>query len=68
MMPQTWMLAAEGEVILGPSLTPFAEGLGALFAIYYNFNIAYQQEAACTLEFIQRYVKSSINYSALHIY
>ncbi|KTF85088.1 hypothetical protein cypCar_00035120 [Cyprinus carpio] len=28
-------------------------GLAAMFAIYYIFNLQYQDEAACTLEFIQ---------------
>ena len=32
----------------------FSMGLAAVFAIYYIFNFQYQEEAACTLEFIQR--------------
>lgn len=34
--------------------TTFVSGLAVLFASYYNFNLQYQDEAACTLEFIQR--------------
>lgn len=49
-----WMITLEGRVI-SEGITPnFATGLAALFAIYYLFNLQYQDEAACTLEFIQR--------------
>ncbi|KAL2083090.1 hypothetical protein ACEWY4_020863 [Coilia grayii] len=49
-----WMITLEGHVI-SESITPtFATGLAAVFAIYYIFNLQYQHEAACTLEFIQR--------------
>ncbi|KTF81589.1 hypothetical protein cypCar_00044672 [Cyprinus carpio] len=49
-----WMITFEGRVI-SEGITPtFATGLAAMFAIYYIFNLQYQDEAACTLEFIQR--------------
>ncbi len=35
--------------------TTFLTGLAAVFAIYYMLNLQYQEEAACTLEFIQRW-------------
>ncbi|XP_067312741.1 uncharacterized protein [Pseudorasbora parva] len=54
MTPSRWMMSVEREVVLGPCSEAFVEGLAALFAIYYNLNLAYQGEAACTLEFIQR--------------
>nr|XP_020479768.1 uncharacterized protein LOC109974095 [Monopterus albus] len=44
-----------GLILLTDGITPsFATGLAAVFAIYYIFNLQYQDEAACTLEFIQR--------------
>ena len=48
-----WMMSIEGQVVLS-SHPNFAAGLAALFASYYNFNLEYQEEALCTLEFIQR--------------
>ncbi|KAK2836784.1 hypothetical protein Q7C36_014653 [Tachysurus vachellii] len=54
MTPSKWMLSVEREVVLGPFSEAFVEGLAALFATYYNLNLAYQDDAACTLEFIQR--------------
>lgn len=54
MTPSKWMLLAEKEVVLGPCSEAIVEGPAALFATYYNLNLAYQNEAACTLEFIQR--------------
>ncbi|KAK5932188.1 hypothetical protein CgunFtcFv8_003913 [Champsocephalus gunnari] len=49
-----WMITLEGRVI-SEGITPtFLTGLAAVFAIYYIFNLQYQEEAACTLEFIQR--------------
>ncbi|KAF3855515.1 hypothetical protein F7725_016238 [Dissostichus mawsoni] len=48
------MITLEGRVI-SEGITPtFLTGLVAVFAIYYIFNLQYQEEAACTLEFIQR--------------
>lgn len=32
----------------------FLTGLAALFSTFYTFNLQYQEEAACTVEFIQR--------------
>ncbi|KAF4097207.1 hypothetical protein G5714_021215 [Onychostoma macrolepis] len=58
MTPSKWMLSVEREVVLGPCSEAFVEGLAALFATYYNLKLAYQDEAACTLEFIQRYVRA----------
>uniref|UniRef100_A0A3B1JNM8 Uncharacterized protein n=1 Tax=Astyanax mexicanus TaxID=7994 RepID=A0A3B1JNM8_ASTMX len=48
-----WMMSIEGQVVLS-SQPNFAAGLAALFASFYNFNLEYQKEASCTLEFIQR--------------
>ncbi len=49
-----WMIMLEGRVI-SEGITPtFLTGLAAVFAIYYMLNLQYQEEAACTLEFIQR--------------
>ncbi|MEQ2264012.1 hypothetical protein XENORESO_017321, partial [Xenotaenia resolanae] len=49
-----WRIALEGRVI-SEGITPtVATGLAAVFAIYYILNLQYQDEAACTLEFIQR--------------
>ncbi|XP_060752965.1 uncharacterized protein LOC132863901 isoform X2 [Tachysurus vachellii] len=55
MTPSKWMLSVEREVVLGPFSEAFVEGLAALFATYYNLNLAYQDDAACTLEFIQSF-------------
>ena len=49
-----WMITFEGRVISEGVTPTFATGLAAVFAIYYIFNLQYQDEAACTLEFIQR--------------
>ncbi|KAL7852862.1 hypothetical protein SRHO_G00186470 [Serrasalmus rhombeus] len=54
MNPETWMLSVEGEIVLGSNSDTFVEGLAALFATYYTFNLEYQEGAASTLEFIQR--------------
>ncbi len=48
-----WMLSIEGQVVVPPQPN-FVSGVAALFSAYYNFNLVYQEEAACTLEFIQR--------------
>lgn len=49
-----WMVTLGGRVI-SEGITPsFLTGLATVFAIYYIFNLQYQEEAACTLEFIQR--------------
>ncbi|KAA8578049.1 hypothetical protein FQN60_005308, partial [Etheostoma spectabile] len=44
----------EGRVISEGISPTFATEFAAVFAIYYIFNLQYQEEAACTLEFIQR--------------
>uniref|UniRef100_A0A672HZP7 Uncharacterized protein n=1 Tax=Salarias fasciatus TaxID=181472 RepID=A0A672HZP7_SALFA len=48
-----WMRSIDHEVLCEGS--SFVLGLAVLFATYYNFNLHYQHDAACTLEFIQRY-------------
>ncbi|XP_067217734.1 uncharacterized protein [Chanodichthys erythropterus] len=52
---QRWMLSLEGQVVCEGAQPSFITGLAALFASFYNFNLQYQEEAACTLEFVQRY-------------
>ncbi|XP_076588085.1 uncharacterized protein LOC143321284 isoform X1 [Chaetodon auriga] len=47
------MLSIEGQVVVPPHPN-FVAGLAALFSSYYNFNLVYQEQSACTLEFIQR--------------
>ncbi|KAI9524910.1 hypothetical protein NQZ68_014445 [Dissostichus eleginoides] len=55
-----WMITLEGRVI-SEGITPtFLTGLAAVFAIYYIFNLQYQEEAACTVEFIQSGADSHI--------
>ncbi|KAI4817334.1 hypothetical protein KUCAC02_010741 [Chaenocephalus aceratus] len=49
-----WMITLEGRVISEVITPTFLTGLVAVFAIYYIFNLQYQEEAAGTLEFIQR--------------
>ncbi|XP_034554468.1 uncharacterized protein LOC117823392 [Notolabrus celidotus] len=49
-----WMISIEGHVICEGRQQSFISGLAALFATYYVFNLQYQEEAAKTLEFIQR--------------
>lgn len=51
---QRWMLSLEGQVVCEGAHPTFITGLAALFASFYNFNLQYQEEAACTLEFVQR--------------
>ena len=53
-----WMLAIEKKVVITTHAS-FSAGLAALFAVYYTFNLEYQEEASCVLEFIQRYISSS---------
>ncbi|KAF4101576.1 uncharacterized protein LOC131524703 [Onychostoma macrolepis] len=48
-----WMISLEGRIICGVQPT-FLTGLAALFSLYYIFNLQYQEEAASTLEFLQR--------------
>ncbi|KAK7123040.1 hypothetical protein R3I94_019979 [Phoxinus phoxinus] len=47
-----WMLSIEGQVVMYPHPN-FMAGFAALLATY-NFNLVYQHEASCTLEFVQR--------------
>ncbi|KAL0152014.1 hypothetical protein M9458_052680 [Cirrhinus mrigala] len=47
------LILIEGQVVVNPHPN-FVAGLAALFASYYIFNLVYQHEACCTLEFIQR--------------
>lgn len=51
---QRWMLSMEGQVVCEGAQLNFVSGLAALFASFYNFNLQYQEEAACSLEFVQR--------------
>ncbi|KAL7874351.1 hypothetical protein SRHO_G00053210 [Serrasalmus rhombeus] len=56
---ELWMVILEGHIICEGIQPTFLTGLGAVFSTFYNFNLQYQEEAACTLEFIQRPNKSS---------
>ncbi|KAK0147739.1 hypothetical protein N1851_012559 [Merluccius polli] len=49
-----WMISPEGHVQCEGIQPTFMTGLAALFSLYYIFNLQYQEDAACTLEFIQR--------------
>ncbi|RXN05325.1 hypothetical protein ROHU_033470 [Labeo rohita] len=52
---EKWMLSIEGRVVLQLSdVSDFTSALAVLFGSYYVFNIEYPEEAATTLEFIQR--------------
>ncbi|TRY82752.1 hypothetical protein DNTS_020632 [Danionella cerebrum] len=46
-----WMLSMEGHVVCEGAQPNFVSGLAALFSTFYNFNLQYQEVAACTLEF-----------------
>ena len=48
-----WMLSMEGKVVVSPH-PGFVAGVAALLTAYYAFNLAFQEGASCTLEFIQR--------------
>ncbi|KAJ8014573.1 hypothetical protein DPEC_G00041650 [Dallia pectoralis] len=50
----SWMISLEGHVICEGIQPTFLSGLATVFAMYYIFNLQYQDEASCTLEFIQR--------------
>uniref|UniRef100_A0A672J7H0 Uncharacterized protein n=1 Tax=Salarias fasciatus TaxID=181472 RepID=A0A672J7H0_SALFA len=51
-----WMLSIEGKVVLQLSdHSDFTSALSVLFGSYYVFNIEYPEEAATSLEFIQRF-------------
>ncbi|XDV22738.1 hypothetical protein PO909_027581 [Leuciscus waleckii] len=49
-----WMISLEGRIICEGVQPTFLSGLAALFSLYYIFNLQYQEEAASTLEFLQR--------------
>ncbi|KAG7454044.1 hypothetical protein MATL_G00263970 [Megalops atlanticus] len=49
-----WMVSTEGRIICEGVQPTFITGLAAVFATFYIINIQYQDEAAQTLEFIQR--------------
>ena len=57
MTAERWMLSIEDKVVCQPqsSSATFVSGLAAVLASFYNFNLQYQEEAACTLELFQRY-------------
>ena len=52
-----WMISIEGHVVCEGVQPTFESGVAALFSVFYNFNLKYQDGASGTLEFIQRYVK-----------
>uniref|UniRef100_UPI003AAB2257 uncharacterized protein n=1 Tax=Centroberyx gerrardi TaxID=166262 RepID=UPI003AAB2257 len=56
--PKKRMLALEGKVVIEPSHLQMnlTSALAVLFGSFYVFNIEYQEEAATTLEFIQRFL------------
>ncbi|XP_067283842.1 uncharacterized protein [Pseudorasbora parva] len=58
LVPKKWMLALEGKVVMESSdhQLDFTSALAVLFGSFYVFNIEYQEEAASTLEFIQRFL------------
>lgn len=49
-----WMISIESQVICEGAQKSFITGLAAVFATFYVFNLQYQEEAARTLEFVQR--------------
>ncbi|KAK2916625.1 hypothetical protein Q8A67_000999 [Cirrhinus molitorella] len=49
-----WMISLEGRVICECVQSSFLTALATLFAVYYVFNLQYQEETCCTLEFLQR--------------
>ncbi len=44
----------KGRIICKGVQPDFLSGLAALFSLYYIFNSQYQEETACTLEFLQK--------------
>ena len=53
-----WKLSTESKVVIEmEAKDSLTEALALLFALHYNLNLQYQNEAALTLEFIQRLVK-----------
>ncbi|XP_078101230.1 uncharacterized protein LOC144513914 [Sander vitreus] len=51
---QRWMLSTEGQIVCEGIQSNFVTGLASFFSCFYIFNLQYQEETACTLEFIQR--------------
>ncbi|KAK7896164.1 hypothetical protein WMY93_021489 [Mugilogobius chulae] len=49
-----WKVSLEGTIISEGNPANLRTGLATVFSTFYNFNLQYQEEAACTLEFIQR--------------
>ncbi|MEQ2177670.1 hypothetical protein GOODEAATRI_005962 [Goodea atripinnis] len=49
------MISIESHVICQSIQPTFQSGLAAFFAVFYVFNLQYQDEASQTLEFIQRW-------------
>ncbi|TRZ03623.1 hypothetical protein DNTS_035755, partial [Danionella cerebrum] len=45
-----WMLSMESHVVCEGAQPNFVSGLAALFSTFYNFNLQYQEVAACTIE------------------
>ncbi len=43
-----WMISLEGRVICECVESSFLTALATLFAVYYVFNLQYQEEASCT--------------------
>ena len=60
MKPTAWMLSIEQKVVVGPHHS-FSNGIAAIFASYYCFNLQYPEEGSSTLEFIQRYFNFQMN-------
>ncbi|XP_058641269.1 uncharacterized protein LOC131546011 [Onychostoma macrolepis] len=52
---QHWMISLEEHIICEGIQTAFLSGFAADFSTYNNFNLQYQAEVTCTLEFIQRW-------------
>uniref|UniRef100_A0A673AGA4 Si:ch211-111e20.1 n=1 Tax=Sphaeramia orbicularis TaxID=375764 RepID=A0A673AGA4_9TELE len=50
----SWRISTESRVVCEGLQPTFITGLAAVFATYYVFNLQYQEEAARTLEFVQR--------------
>ncbi|KAJ4946751.1 hypothetical protein JOQ06_008797 [Pogonophryne albipinna] len=57
MNPKAWMLCIDQVVVMGPH-DHFVQGVAALFASYYAFNLHYPEHGSSTLEFIQRNVNT----------
>ncbi|KAJ4949670.1 hypothetical protein JOQ06_021179 [Pogonophryne albipinna] len=57
MNPKAWMLCIDQVLVMGPH-DHFVQGIAALFASYYAFNLQYPEHGSSTLEFIQRNVNT----------